>query len=132
VFAPKNSAYVGLRAQWAVWEWGATWKQRQAAVAQATAATLDHEDRARQVEGELAATLSQDRAARAAVDSAEAAIAGAEEAYRETDAQVKAGTATTTDLLAAQAALVQARLNRTRAQYALASARVQLHYALGE
>ena len=56
----------------------------------------------------------------------------AAEAYRVTEAQLQAGTATTTDLLEAQAALTQARLNLTRAQYELAQARVDLQRALGQ
>jgi outer membrane protein len=132
VFAPKNSAYVGVRAQWAVWQWGADWKQQRAAEAQAAAVRLDGEDRVRQVDAQLAGGLAQDRAARAAVAAAQTAIAGAEEAYRETNAQVKAGAATTTDLLEAQSALNQARLNLTRARYALATNHVQLRRAQGE
>jgi outer membrane protein TolC len=132
VFAPKNSAYVGVKAQWAVWEWGASWKQERAALAQAAAVRLDGEDRVRQVEAELAGGLAQDQAAPTAVAAAQTAIAGAEEAYRETNAQVKAGAATTTDLLEAQSALNQARLNLTRARYALASNHVQLRRAQGD
>jgi outer membrane protein len=131
VFTPKDSAFVGVKAQWGIWEWGAGWKERAAALAQAEAARLDSEDAARQIESELAAGLSQDRAARAAVAAADTAIAGAEEAFRETNAQVKAGIATTTDLLVAQSALTQARLNLTRAQYALATTHVQLQRAIG-
>jgi outer membrane protein TolC len=48
-----------------------------------------------------------------------------------TDAQLQAGTATTTDLLEAQSALTQARLNYLRAQYELAISRVNLRRALG-
>ena len=48
-----------------------------------------------------------------------------------TEAQVRAGAATTTDLLDAQAALTQARLNRARARYEEAIARVTLQRAIG-
>jgi outer membrane protein TolC len=131
-FAPKNSGYVGLKAQWAVFEWGASVKQHHAAQAQAQAARFDAEDRLRQLEAELSADLAEDQAARAAVSAAQKVIAGAEEAYRETNAQTKAGAATTTDLLAAQSALSEARLNLARAQYALATTRVMLDRALGD
>jgi outer membrane protein TolC len=117
---------------WALFDWGADWKLVRAAQAQAAAARLDGEDRLRQVEAELAAGLAQDRAARGAVATAQTVIAGAQEAYRETNAQVQAGAATTTDLLAAESALNQARLNLTRAQYGLATARVQLLHAQGQ
>jgi outer membrane protein TolC len=71
------------------------------------------------------------RAATNAVEVAQAAIQSAEEAYRVTDALVKAGSATTTDLLDAQSALTTSRLNLVRARYDLAIARVSLNRAVG-
>lgn len=130
-FAPKDSAYVGVRAQWAIWEWGATEEQRRAARAQAEAARQDLVGERRQIANDVAASLAQDQAARAAVEAAGKAVTGAEEAYRVTNAQVQAGAATTTDLLEAQSALTQARLNLTRARYGLGRARVGLSYATG-
>ena len=130
-FSPKNSAFIGLKASWAVWEWGATNLQRKAAAVQANAARRDGEMLQRQIEAELAASLAQGDAARGAVDSAEKAVASAQEAYRVTDAALKAGAATTTDLLESQAALTQARLNLTRAQYELVLSDVALTHASG-
>jgi outer membrane protein len=130
-FAPKNSAYVGLKANWAIWEWGATELQRKAAVIQAEAAQRDREMLERQIESELTASLAQGDAARGAVGSADKAVASAEEAYRVTDAAVKAGTQTTTDLLQAQSELTQARLNLIRAQYELVLSDVALARATG-
>jgi outer membrane protein len=130
-FSPPSSEYVGIKAQWAIWEWGASLHQQRAAEAQAEAARRDREMLERQIEAELAASLAQGTAARGAVDSAEKAVASAEEAYRVTDAALKAGTATTTDLLESQAALTQARLNLTRAQYELALSEVALRRATG-
>jgi outer membrane protein TolC len=109
---PANAAYVGLRAQWAIWEWGATYYRQKAALAEAHAA-------------EFAATAEE------AVVVAQQTIESADEAYRVTKAALKAGTATTTDLLDAQAALTQARLNLTRARYEDALARVTLRRGLG-
>jgi len=131
VFAPKNSAYVGLKAQWAIWEWGASERLRRAAEADASAARRDLEATDRQVESDLAISLAQGDAARGAVEAAEAAITSAEEAFRVTQAQVKAGAATTTDLLEAESALTQARLNLTRSNYELALAHVALARAAG-
>jgi outer membrane protein TolC len=70
-------------------------------------------------------------AAGSAVTLATEAIVSAEEAYRVTDVQVRAGTATVTDLLDAQAALTQVRLNLVRARYARAMASVLLAHATG-
>ena len=62
---------------------------------------------------------------------AQQSITSAEEAYRVTQALVKAGAATTTDLLDSQSALNQARLSLTRAQYQQALAHVELEHTLG-
>ncbi len=85
VFAPKNSAFVGVRAEWAIWEWGATEHLRRAAGADAQAARRDLEATERQVESDLSISLAQGDAARGAVDAAEKAIASAEEAFRVTE-----------------------------------------------
>ena len=130
-FTPKNSAFVGLKADWAVWEWGASEHARRSAEAQAAGATRDAEAAERQIEAEVATSLAEGDAARGAVAAADQAIASAEEAFRVTEVGVKAGAATTTDLLESQAALTQARLNLTRARYELALARVGLVRASG-
>ena len=79
------------KANWAIWEWGASDLQRKAARVQADAARRDQETLARQIEAELSASLAQGDAARGAVGTAEKAVASAEEAYRVTDAAVQAG-----------------------------------------
>ena len=91
----------------------------------------DQEMLARQIEAELTASLAQGDAARGAVDSADKAVASAQEAYRVPEAQVNAGTATTTDLREAQSARTPARLNLTRAQYELVLSDVALAHATG-
>jgi outer membrane protein len=131
VFAPKNSAFVGVKAEWSIWEWGASDHLRRAALADAAAARRELEATERQIESDLAISLALGDAARGAVDAAEKAIASAEEAFRVTQAQVKAGAATTTDLLQAESELTQARLNLTRAQYELALSHVAVKRASG-
>ncbi len=131
VFAPTDSAFVGVRASWAIWEWGATFYQARAAKHQAEAAAQDLEQQRRDVSVEAHNDWAQSVAAAAAVDVAQKTIASAEEAYRVTNALVQAGTATTTDLLDAQSALTGARLNLTRAQYTQAIARIALARAMG-
>ena len=131
VFAPKNSAFVGVKAEWSIWEWGAREHLRRAALAEAAAARRDLEATERQIESDLAISLARGDAARGEVEAAETAIASAEEAFRVTQAQVKAGAATTTDLLQAESELRQARLNLTGAQYRLAEAHVAVKRASG-
>ena len=130
-FSPSNSAYVGVKLDWPIFEWGTSYYAQRAAGAQAEAAKYHLEDQRRRIGVEVATDLAQAQAAASAVDVAEQTIASAEEAYRVTQALLKAGTATTTDLLDAQSALTQARLNRTRAQYEQAIAQASLERTLG-
>ena len=127
LLAPVDSAFVGLVASWNVFEWGGTWYQRKAAAAAAEAQGT--QDR---IGFEVSSMLSQLRAAGSALDVGQATIASAEEAFRVTEAGVRAGMATTTDVLDAQSALTQARLNLVRARYELALARVGLRAATGD
>ena len=131
IILPTNSAFIGLNAKWAIWEWGASYAAYRASQAQARAAAFDLENQKQQIRAEVTSTMAQLDAAASAISVAEQAITSAQEAYRVTDAQLQAGTATTTDLLEAQSALPQARLNYLRAQYELAISRVNLKRALG-
>jgi outer membrane protein TolC len=129
--APPNSVYVGLKANWNVWDWGATWHEQRAAAEQTNAAQHDLEDESRQIGLEVATSLAEAHAATSAVDVARETIASAEEAYRVTEALLKAGAATTTDLLDSQAALTQARLNLIHARYEQALAQVAVARSVG-
>jgi outer membrane protein TolC len=131
VFAPKNSAYVGVKADWAIWEWGAKNSARKAAAAEARIAALGVEATKQRVLREVTQRKAQLGAAVSAVALARQNIASAEEAYRVTEVQVRAGTSTTTDLLTAEAALTQARVRLENSRYALAAARLLLERALG-
>jgi outer membrane protein TolC len=131
VIVPTNSAFIGLKATWAIWEWGASYLAYRASQAQERAAAFDLENQKQQIRAEVTSGMAQLDAAASAISLAEQTITSAQEAYRVTDAQLKAGTATTTDLLEAQSALTQARLNYLRAQYELAIARVNLRRATG-
>lgn len=115
-----------------MWEWGASWYAQRASAKLAEAAAFDLAAQKRAASVEAVTRLDEAGAAAAAVEVAQQAIASAEEAYRVTEALVKAGTGTTTDLLDAQSALTTARLNLTRAQYERAVARVSLARALAE
>jgi len=132
VIVPTNSEFIGINAKWAIWEWGASYAAYRASQAQARAAAFDLENQKQQIRAEVTSGMAQLDAAASAISVAEQAITSAQEAYRVTDAQLQAGTATTTDLLEAQSALTQARLNYLRAQYELAISRVNLRRALGQ
>lgn len=130
-FAPKNSAFVGVRVGWPIWEWGASAAARRAASEEEVAARSEVEAERRDIQAELTARRAELSATASAVALAEQTIASAEEAYRVTDAVVKAGAGTTTDLLDAESALTQARLSLAQARYEEAIAHVRLKRALG-
>jgi len=132
LFAPPNQFFVGIRASWNIWEWGASFFQARAAAHNAEAAAIERENEKHQVAVEVETTAAQTEAAKVSVDVAQQAIGSAKEAYRVTEALVQAGSATTTDLLDAQNAFLTARLNLARAQYELAIQRVALARVMGE
>jgi outer membrane protein TolC len=132
LFAPANQWFVGVKATWAIWEWGATFFQARAAAHQAEASAIDAENERRQVTVEVTNARANTEAFGVSVDVAHEAISSAQEAYRVTQALVQAGSATTTDLLESQSALTTARLNLARAQYELAIQRVALSRVMGD
>jgi len=131
-FVKTDSAFVGIKAGWQIWDWGARWYQHRAAQAQATAAREQVDDTRRHIRLEVAARLANVRATASALETGRTAIGSAEEAYRVTTVLLAAGSANTTDLLDAQSALTQARLNFARARYEYSLARISLARALGE
>jgi outer membrane protein TolC len=130
-FAPPNQYYFGVKASWPIWEWGATYYAARSADQNAEAAQADLDGETLTVKNEASSRWVQAQSAASAIPTAQTTIASAEEAYRVTQATVNAGVATTTDLLDAQSALTQAKLNLLRARYTLAIALVALQRALG-
>ncbi len=130
-FVPTDSAFVGFRASWDIWEWGSTFFAARAADRQHAAAAAQDESNSRDVTLEVATRLEQSHASDAAVKVAQATIESAEEAFRVTVALINAGTATTTDLIDAQSALTQARMNLIATRYQRAMMRASLERAMG-
>jgi outer membrane protein len=131
IFNPPNAGFIGVKATWAIFEFGASYYAQKASAEQTEATRQDAEAEKHVIGVEVSTDVAQTRASAAAVDVAQSTIASAEEAYRVTQALLKAGSATTTDLLDAEAALTQARLNLTRARYEQAIAVVALGRSLG-
>ncbi len=131
IFAPANQAYLGLKLDWNIWESGTSWYARKAAESNAAAADADALYTRQQIGLDVSTKLAQGRSAANAVDVAKTAITSAEEAYRVTNALVQAGSATTTDLLDAQSALTQSKLNLVRARYEQAIVNVSIQRAMG-
>jgi outer membrane protein len=128
---PQDYFLIGVNLKWAIFQWGSTYYQARAASFREDAAAARVEGTRQQVSLEVEQRLAEERAAAHAVSVAQEAIQQAEEAYRVTEALVKAGSATTTDLLDAQSALTQAKLNLIRARYQDLRARSSLTRALG-
>ena len=131
-FAPRDASFIGLKAEWPIWDWGVKWHQRSAALAEEEAATAEASDLQDRVAVDVSTRYFATRAAAHAVAVARTAIESAEEAYRVTDALLRAGSATTTDLLDAQSALTTARSNLARARYNYALTRLELARATGD
>ena len=131
-FVKPDSAFIGLRAGWQIWDWGARWFQHRAAESQAVAAQAQADETRRHVQTDVAAKLANVRATASALETGRTTIGSAEEAYRVTTVLLAAGSANTTDLLDAQSALTQSRLNFARARYEYALARMSLARALGD
>jgi outer membrane protein len=131
VFAPKNAAFVGIRADWPVFEWGTTAAAHSAAQQGEVAARANVEAARRRAVAELSIRRAQLAAAASEVGLARESVGSAAEAYRVTAAVVKVGSGTTTDLLDAQSSLTLARLNLAHSEYERAIAFVQLERAAG-
>ena len=131
IFMPQDSAFVGIKADWAIWEWGSTYAQKEAAAAEARAATLDVDATRRRVRAEVTGRKAELTASASAVALAKETVVSAEEAFRVTTALVRVGSGTTTDLLNAESALTQARLSLERARYSQAASRIRLERAAG-
>jgi outer membrane protein len=131
VFAPKNAAFIGVKAAWPIWEWGSTQAAHAAAEQEEVAARANVDGALRQVQVELTSRRAELAAADHAVNLARDTVASAEEAYRVMDAVVRVGSGTTTDLLDSQSALTQARLRLTHSEYERAISYVQLERASG-
>lgn len=124
--AEHESYYAGVKASWSFWDWGTRYFAHRTAAHQASAAMFSADNQRRQVGLDISTKLATARAAASAVSVADTAIQSAEEAFRVMQALVKAGSATTTDLLDAQASLTQAKLSLVRARYDQAISQVSL------
>lgn len=87
---------------------------------------------ARAVRLEVRRAHASVRASARSLEAARSALTAAEEAYASRDAQLRAGHATSADLLAAQNDLDRARLSVLDAAVQLRASRAQLEYAVGE
>ena len=117
----EHSWDIGVNFSWTLWDGG----RRQAEQAEAAAATRVVEARITEFDRQTAFEIQQREleleSARAAIDAAADGIRSASETLRVLGERYRAGVATSTEVLDAEFALLQAELDRTRA---IASARL--------
>jgi outer membrane protein TolC len=123
---------VSVNASWTLWDGGrrAAERAEASAAARAIEARLTEFDRTTTFE--IEARRLDLESSRAAIASADDGIRAADEARRVVDERYRAGVATSTDVLDAELALLQAQLDRTRALASARLAEARLARALGE
>jgi outer membrane protein TolC len=122
---------VGVNLGWTFWDFGRV----KAEVAQATASRQALSERLQEFDTVLEVEVRQRRldveAARAAIGAAADGVKSAAEARRVVSDRYAAGVATSTEVMDAQEALLQAELERTRAMASARLAEARLERALG-
>jgi outer membrane protein len=122
---------VSFNVGWTFWDFG----RLKAEVAQATASRLAFSERLQDFDTVLEVEVRQRRldveAARAAITAAADGVRSAAEARRVVSDRYAAGVATSTEVMDAQEALLQAELERTRALASARLAEARLERALG-
>ena len=127
----RTSWELGIVASWAVWDGGRV----AAEAAEAAAARRALQARTADLDAMIATDVRQRQfdldSARAALVAADAGVRAATETRRVVDERFSVGVATSTDVLDAQVALLQAELDRTRAFANIRLAEARLQRALG-
>ena len=135
-FVPREDKWhaswdLGVTVSWSLWDGGRAKADRAAAEAQARA--VDH--RLAEFDARVAVDIQQRldeiQAGWAAIAAAQEAVAASEEAHRVLRERYAAGVATSTEVLDAGVALLEAELERTRLQASLRVSEARLRRAVG-
>lgn len=122
---------VSINASWMLWDGGRRAAERAEAAAGVRALEARAADFDRQVTFEVRQRVLDGESAVAAIEAAEDGVRAAREARRVIGERYNAGVATSTDLLDAETAVLQAELDRTRAIANARLAQARLNRALG-
>lgn len=127
----EDSWDASVNLSWTLWDGGrrAAERAEAAAAARAVAARIDEFDR--QASFEIEARRLEITSSRAAIDAAQEGIDAAIEARRVLGERYRAGVATSTEVLDAEVAVLQAELDRTRALASLRLAEARFARASG-
>src|SRR5271166_6044171 len=114
--------FLGFQGNWSIFDGGLTYGNVQQARAQLEQSKVTYDDSVRQVELEVATSVSNLRQAALTVDSAQTGVNVNLEALRLADERLAAGTGTQLDVLNAQQQLTTARSNLVSAIFSYISA----------
>lgn len=115
-----------------IWNWGGTQDKIDEAQAQREQANLAEKQMADAVYLQVTQSYLNFKQARDKIAVAGETVKDAEESYRISDQKFKVGLVTNTDLMDAEMALLQAKLNYTQALTGLELARINLEKATGQ
>ncbi len=132
VDAFKNTWDAGIMVSVPIWNWGQTESKVNEARAQRSQAELAQKQAADAVYLDVTQSYLNFEKAKDKIGVAQTAVNDAEESYRISDQKFKVGLVTNTDLMDAEIALLQAKLNYTQALTGLEAARVNLEKATGQ
>ncbi len=130
-FVPRTDTWntswdVGVNVRWSVWDGGRASAERAATIAQADALAARIEDFDAAVAVEVRQRLLDIETTRAALDASAEAVEAATEAQRVVGERFAAGVATSTDVLEAEVARLEAELERARLLASLRIAEARL------
>ncbi|MEX1127591.1 MAG: TolC family protein [Vicinamibacterales bacterium] len=128
----EDSWDASVNVSWTLWDGGRRAAERAEAAASARALSARITEFDRQVTFEIEARRLDVESSRAAIEAAREGIDAAVEARRVLGERYQAGVATSTDVLDAEVAVLQAELDRTRAVAAFRLAEARLARAIGE
>ena len=114
--------FLGLQGNWNIFDGLLTYGRLKQARAQLEQAKVTYDDAVRQVELEVATSISNLRQGAQTVESAQTGVAVNLEALRLADERLAAGTGTQLDVLNAQTQLTTARSNLVQAEFSYVSA----------
>ena len=135
-FVPRQDKWhtswdLGVTVSWSFWDGGRAKADRAVAEAQARAVDQRLAEFDARVSVDVQQRLDEIEAGRAAIAAAQEAVAASEEAHRVLQERYASGVATSTEVLDAQVALLEAELERTRLQATLRVTEARLRRAVG-
>ncbi len=127
----KNTWDASVVVSLPIWNWGQTQSKIDEAKAQSQQARLAEQQAADGVYLDVTQSYLNFKQARDRIRVAETTVKDAEESYRISEQKFKVGLVTNTDLMDAEVALLQAKLNYSQALTDLEIARVNMEKAVG-